>query len=101
MSKHMVKCSICGQMFNRDEVQAVKTSARRYAHATCDPNNTDFVPLVTIEDSDLIKLKDFINQLYGKNANWALINKQIRTFTTENHYSLSGILKSLVYFYQV
>lgn len=99
---HYVICSKCGAKFDRDKVQAVRTGARRYAHATCDPNNTDFVPLlVKEEDPDLTKLKDFINQLYGKNANWAQINRQIKIYTTENNYTYSGILKSLVYFYQV
>lgn len=102
MAKHLVKCSICGEMFDRGSIQAVRTSARRYAHASCDPNNKDFVPLeVKAEDPDLTKLKEFINELYGKEANWALINKQIKTFTVENKYSYSGILKSLTYFYKI
>ena len=102
MAKHLVKCSICGEMFDRGSIQAVRTSARRYAHATCDPDNKDFVPLeVKTEDPDLTKLKEFINELYGKEANWALINKQIKTYTVENNYSYSGILKSLVYFYKI
>ena len=67
---HYVICSICGEKFNRDVIQAVRTSARRYAHATCDKNNTNFVPLAeNKEDPELIKLKNFIQQLYGKNAN--------------------------------
>jgi len=99
---HCVKCSICGVTFDRDKIQAVKTGARRYAHATCDPNNKDLVPLLTKEeDPDLTKLKEYINELYGREANWALINKQIKTYTTENKYSYSGILKSLVYFYKI
>ena len=99
---HPVICSICGKRFDRDKVQAVRTGARRYAHATCDKENKDFVPLAeNKEDADLTKLKDFINQLYGKEANWAQINRQIKIYTTENNYSYSGILKSLVYFYQV
>ena len=107
---HPVICSVCGQKFDRDRVQAVRTGARRYAHASCDLNNKNIIPIeikekkkkkIKEEDSDLTKLKDFINQLYGKEANWALINKQIKTFITENKYSYSGILKSLVYFYQI
>ena len=99
---HYVICSKCGKRFNRDIEQAVRTGARRYGHASCYPDNSDFVPLlVKGEDPDLTKLKDFINQLYGKNANWAQINRQIKIYTTENNYTYSGILKSLVYFYQV
>lgn len=102
MAKHMVKCSICGQTFDRGSVQAVQTGARRYAHLTCDPDNPKLVPLETKEQNpDLVKLKEYITKIYGEKANWALINKQIKNFTTEKQYSLSGILKSLAYFYEV
>lgn len=99
---HLVICTVCGKKFNRDVVQAVKSGARRYAHYDCFPSG-ELVPLPesSKENPDLIKLKEYINQKYGKTANWALINKQIKVFTTENGYSLSGILKSLVYFYDI
>ena len=99
---HYCICPKCGKKFNRDVVQAVKVSARRYGHATCYPDNEDFVPLaVNQEDPDLVKLKDYVNKLFGKSANWAQINRQLKIYTTENGYSYSGILKSLVYFYDV
>lgn len=99
---HRVKCSICGETFDRDLVQAVRTGARRYAHATCDPTNKDLVPLnKPEEDLDLVKLKTYINDKFGKTANWAQINRQLKIYTTENNYSLSGILKSLIYFYDI
>jgi len=100
---HLVICTKCGKQFNRDKIQAVRTGARRYAHAICDPNNTDFVPLVDEkqEDKDLIKLNDYINKLFGKSANWAQIKRQLKIYTTENHYSYSGIMKSLIYFFEV
>lgn len=99
---HYVICSICGKKFNRDVVQAVRTGARRYAHVECDKDNKDLVPLEQkAEDPDLIELKNYINKKFGKSANWAQINRQIKIYTTENNYSLSGILKSLVYFYDI
>lgn len=99
---HLVTCSKCGKKFDRDKIQAVQTGARRYAHLTCDPDNSKLVPLeVKEQNPDLIKLKEYITKTYGEKANWALINKQIKNFTTEKQYSLSGILKSLVYFYEV
>ena len=98
---HLVICSVCGKRFDRDKVQAVKTGARRYAHYDCAPDK-ELVPLPKNEENpDLKKLKDYINQLFGKNANWAMINKQIKTYITENQYSYSGIMKSLIYFYEV
>lgn len=98
---HMVKCSVCEQIFNRDTVQAVKSGARRYAHYECFPTG-ELVPLEKKEeDEDLVKLKEYITKLYGEKANWALINKQIKNFTKEKSYSLSGILKSLIYFFDI
>lgn len=97
---HMVKCSVCGQQFDRDTEQAVKSGARRYAHFKCMPTG-ELVPLAEKGDPDLTKLKDYIKSLYGDNANWALINKQIKKFNEENGYSYSGMLKSLIYFYDV
>ena len=100
---HVVKCSICGASFDRDKVQAVRTGPRRYAHQLCDPNNQDLVPLAVgkTEDPDLIKLNEYIKRLFGSSANWAQIKRQIKIYTTENKYSYSGIMKSLVYFYEV
>ena len=102
MAKHLVKCAICGETFDTNLVQAVKHGARRYSHATCEPDNKDFVPMeVKVEDKDLTELKDYIKKLYGNKANWILINKQIKDFQKEYGYSLSGMLKSLVWFYEI
>jgi hypothetical protein len=100
---HQVICVKCNQKFDRDSIQAVRVGARRYAHASCDPDNKDLVPLVIKpdKDPDMTKLKDYINKKYGERARWVLINKQIKDYTKEKGYSLSGILKSLIYFYEV
>lgn len=99
---HLVKCSICGVQFDRDKIQAVRTGARRYAHYSCKPDG-ELVLLVekSKEDEDLIKLKEYINKLYGDKANWHLIMKQIKDFQNQYNYSLSGILKSLIWFYEI
>lgn len=102
MAKKMCKCAICGIEFDRNSIQAVKHSARRYAHKDCFPEG-ELVPMEksATEDPDLIALKNYIERIYGTKANWALINKQIKKFHSENKYSYSGILKSLIYFYEV
>ena len=101
MAKHLVKCAICNQIFDTNLVQAVKHGARRYAHYTCYPSG-ELVPLGEEADPDLQKLKEYIgNNLFGDRNNWALINKQIKKYKEENGYSYSGILKSLIYFYEV
>ena len=99
MAKHLVKCAICNQIFDTNLIQAVKHGARRYSHYTCEPDG-ELVPLGSEADPDMIKLKEYITNTYKDKANWVLINKQIKQFQ-EKGYSLSGILKSLVYFYEV
>ena len=96
---HYVICSVCGQRFNRDVIQAVKTGARRYAHYDCKPDG-ELVSLPQ-KDPDLTALENYIEKLLGKEYNRARVKKQIKDFTEESHYSYSGILKSLVYFYEV
>ena len=100
---HFCICPKCNQRFDRDKIQAVKISARRYGHASCYPENTDFIPLVKKEeeDEDYQKLIKYIQKLYGNKANYPLIMKQIKKFHTEKKFSYSGMLKSLIYFYEV
>jgi hypothetical protein len=61
----------------------------------------EIVPLAVTIDPELEKLKDYIRKIYKDKANWALINKQIKDFQTKYNYTISGILKSLVWFYDV
>lgn len=97
---HYVICSVCGKRFDRDSEQAVKSGGRRYAHYKCKPDG-ELVPLpAKQENEDLVKLKEYITKKYGDKARWPLINKQIKDFTAKG-YSLSGILKSLVWFYDI
>ena len=96
---HYVICSKCGQRFDRDKIQAVKSGARRYAHYSCYPEG-EIVPLPQ-RDPDLVQLEEYIQKLLGDTYNKARVNKQIKDFVEEYNYSYSGILKSLVWFYDV
>ena len=100
MAKLMCKCAICGVEFDRNLIQAVKHGARRYSHATCEPDNYDYVPLGPEADPDRQKILEYVAKLF-KEPNYAMINKQLKKFTEENGYSYSGILKSLVYFFEI
>ena len=98
---HMVKCSVCGESFNRDKVQAVKTGARRYAHQRCCPMG-ELVPLAVVEiDADLLKLEEYIKTLLNEDFINARVKKQIKDFKETYGYTYSGMLKSLIYFYEV
>lgn len=96
---HYCICTVCNQRFDRDKVQAVKSGARRYAHQTCLPSG-EIVPLPQV-DEELTKLINYIQQLLGKDYNAARVKKQIKDFQEEYGYSYSGMLKSLIYFYEV
>lgn len=97
---HMVKCTVCGKQFDRDKVQAVKVSARRYAHYSCKPDG-ELVPLANPVDEDLLKLEAYIEDLLGKDYNHAKVKKQIKDFKNDYDYSYSGMLKTLVWFYDI
>ena len=107
---HEVICSICGQKFDRDKIEAVKTSARRYAHATCILRSGSLEEQAKAEqilaeqvksEQDLIALEDYIKKLFNIEDITRKIKKQINTFHDEYKYTYSGILKSLIYFYEV
>ena len=97
---HIVKCSICGEKFDRDKIQAVKTGARRYAHHRCFPQG-ELVPLLNPPDEDLIALEEYIANLLGDSYNPARVKKQIKDFKTEYNYSYSGMLKTLIWWYEI
>ena len=98
---HMVKCTVCGESFDRDKIQAVKSGARRYAHYTCLPEG-ELVPLPnTVVDQDLVDLENYIKNLLGDDYNPARVKKQIKDYKTEYNYSYSGMLKALIWFYEV
>lgn len=112
MAKHLVKCLYCSKTFDTNKEEFVQIK-RRYAHKNCyeaagsqPPPPAKRKPVATPkppkkEDPDLTALKDYINSLFGDDANWPMITKQIKTFKEENGYSYTGILKSLIYFYEV
>ena len=98
---HNVKCVICNKTFDRDKIQAVKVSARRYAHHSCKPDG-ELVPLVVkAEDPDLTALKEYAKTLLGDTYVPVRVNKQIKDFKEQYNYTYSGMLKSLIYFYEV
>ena len=98
---HMVTCTVCKEKFDRDKIQAVKISARRYAHYRCSPQGGELVPLAEKVDEDLIKLEQYAEQLLGEDYNPARVKKQIKDFKNDYDYTYSGMLKTLIWFYEI
>ena len=99
MAKKMCICKICGKQFDRNAEQAVIAGPRRYAHQKCLPTGK-LVPMENPIDPELDKLNNYIINLLGKDYNAARVKKQIKDFK-EQGMSYSGMLKSLIYFYEV
>lgn len=97
---HIVKCAVCGNKFDRDKVQAVKVGARRYAHYSCCKEG-ELVPLAVPVDDDLTQLLSYIEILLGEDYNHARVNKQIKDYKSQYNYTYSGMLKTLIWFYEI
>ena len=100
---HKVKCVKCGCEFDRDKIQAVRIGARRYGHATCYPEITDYVPLVqmTEEEKELKNLEEYIKQIYKIDYIDAKIRKQIKDYKEQYNYTYSGIQKTLYWWFEL
>ena len=53
------------------------------------------------EDLDKMKLEQYINKLFNTDYVDPRIQKKIKNYIKEYNFTYSGILKSLVYFYEV
>lgn len=107
------KCVVCGIEFDRNKEQAVhsKIYARRYSHATCEPDNQDFVPLPTKKEKKEVppdpdaearkELLDYCKLKFGEKADYPFIQKQIAKFQAEFGFTMTGMLKTLQYFYDI
>lgn len=106
---HKVKCPICGLTFDRDIVSYVEYGARRYAHAECCPDKQAIIPTppqkqptaADQEKEDLKNLKDYIKQVYNDNVNWPLVASQIKQYKENYHYTYSGMLGALIWYFEV
>lgn len=95
---HNVKCFYCQHIFDRDKVEFIQVGARRYAHKNCAKTNE---VSKTKEQSDLENLEKYIMDLLNEKYISPRVRKQINDFKQQYNYTYSGMLKSLVYFYEV
>lgn len=95
---HIVKCYYCNQSFDRDKEEFVKVNSRRYAHKRC---AEDTEASQSQEEKDKKALEEYIMKLFKTDFVNPMIQKQITQFKNDYHYTYSGILKALIYFYEV
>lgn len=97
MAKAMVKCFYCGQQFDRNSEPFVKPQANRYAHTACHEKH---LSSMSQEERDYDALVAYIKQLFGGKVNIRAY-KQIKEFKDTYNYSYSGMLKTLIWWYEL
>lgn len=98
MAKHLVKCKICGMIFDASIEPFVKVSSNRYAHEAC---AIGAEAAKSKEEKDKEELIAYIKQLFECDTISPKINKQIQDYKSKYNYSYSGIRKTLKYFFEV
>ncbi len=95
---HYVTCIYCKQQFNRDKEATHKISERRYAHQKCfeehEANKSQ-------EEKDLDALEKYVMKLFDEPFVNARVKKQIKDFQQTYHYTYSGMLKTLIWWYEI
>ena len=97
MAKY-VTCPYCKIKFNREKEECVQISERRYAHQDCVLKQQKES---LKQQEDLQKLCDYIQTLFNFEEMPQKVLRQIEGYKKSYSYSYSGILKSLVYFYDI
>ena len=95
---HPVKCIYCKAVFDRDKEPFVQISDRRYAHKSCAEKNQIEK---TKKELDYEALVNYIENLFGIGYVSAKVAKQIKDYRETYNYTYSGMLGTLVYWYEV
>lgn len=95
---HYVTCIYCKNRFNRDKEPTTQISARRYAHKKCAEEHEQNK---TQEEKDIEALEQYIMQLFNEPYINARIRKQLKEYREEYQYTYSGMLKTLIYWYEI
>jgi hypothetical protein len=92
------KCLYCGLEFDRDKLPYVQVTNTRYAHKEC---HAKVEANKTQDEKDYSALTDYIEKLFGIGYVSAKIAKQIRDYRVAYNYTYSGMLGTLIYWFEV
>ena len=95
---HLVTCLYCGKKVDRDKIPMIKVSARRYAHPECAEHKEE---VQTQEQKDLAALEQYVMKIFDEPFVNARVRKQINEYKEKYNYTYSGMLKTLVWWYEV
>lgn len=98
MAKHIVKCKYCGLQFDTNEVPYVMVSSRRYAHKSCAEKHDSEM---TQEERNEEEFYKYARKIFGEDYNFLVTQKLAKQYIKENGYTYGGMLKSLIWFYEI
>lgn len=99
MAKALVKCLYCGQIFDRNDPNIpFEKIKNRYAHKCCVENQN---ALQVKEEKDQEAFYSYCKKVFGNNFDFVRTKKLAEGYVKKNNYSWSGMLKTLIYFYEV
>ena len=93
----LTKCPICELSFNRDKCEFVHHK-NRYYHKVC---YDSMLSAKAQEEKDLAQLEEYIMKMFKETYVNARVRKQIKSFKEQYNFSYTGMLKSLIYFYEI
>ena len=86
----------------------MQVAAKRYAHKKCaeERNVEGIVTKVEIkkteEELDLLQLRNYIDEIWNKDADYPAIGRQLQRFTgPEFNFTYKGIHRALRYYYEI
>ena len=95
---HWVTCVYCKQKFDRDKEYFTQISNMRYAHKKCaDKMHVE----KSKAEKDYDALIDYVEKLLGEHYVAARVTKQIKDFREAYNYTYSGMLGTLVYWFEI
>lgn len=95
---HKCKCYYCKIEFDRDKEPYVQITERRYAHKAC---AAKYEIQKSQQEKDYEELVAYLEKLFGLGYVNAKTAKQIKDFRENYTYTYSGILGTLIYWYEV
>ena len=90
-----VTCKYCKKILNKNKEEYIQISNSIYAHLACSELEAKR------EKTDAEKLDDYIMKLFNYEYVPPRAKKQINQFIQEYNYTYSGILRTLIYFYEI
>lgn len=97
MAKAVVKCPICDLSFDRNAEEYVQVG-RRYAHKACHENAQK---KISAEQKALADLENYIMAMFKETYVNPRIRQQLKRMVEKYGYSYTGILKTLIYFFEI